>query len=587
MRKTIFALPVVLALLLLVLGQSRPSRAASEPGYVQSSDQVEQYRDDILTPEELDDLLAPIALYPDPLIAQILPAATFVDQVQEAASFVRRYGVTTRIDDQPWDLSVKAVAHYPTVLYMMDERIEWTTALGQAFIDQQQEVMDAIQRLRLEAREQGNLYSTPEQQVNYEDDVVSIVPASPEYVYVPVYDPQVVYVERYNPAFPVITFGTGLFIGAWLSRDCDWRHRRVYYHGWRGRGWVDRARPHIHDRRGVYVNRRAAVVTVNERVMQRDTRRFRRELREETVRRNEMRGGTAAPGWKRPYPARGEQVPGRAERRGQERIERTRPERIERQRQERMDRQRPGRGGRSERSEQRQGVVRQPAPAVAVPTPTAPRAPAATTAPPAGGASGRAAGSSVSSPASVQPVTPSETVPQRQRGRPESRPSRWEQFREHPTATTPAPSRHAPRPAVTPGSSVPAPAAPATSRPSPAPAPTQVTVPSPAPPATTAPRSRPARRQTVIPEQMPPAATAPRPVVVPSRRPAATAAPQPAVIPRPAVPSSRPVVVTPPRATVSPPSRPAPTREMRPAPSAPRGGGPASGFRSGSDRPRR
>lgn len=249
----------------------------------------------LLAPDEMDDLLAPIALYPDPLIAQILPAATFVDQVDEAARYVREYGRAARIDDQPWDVSVKAIAHYPDVLFMMEQKYDWTVALGQAYIEQPQDVMDAIQRLREEAEEAGNLYSTPQQQVVVEPEAISIVPASPEYIYVPVYDPNVVYYESYSPAYPFITFSTGLIIGAWLSRDCDWHRHRIYYHGWRGGGWVGRVRPHIRDRRGIYVNPRYSEVRVNRRVLEHHDTRFRQELRSESARRREGRPVEANP----------------------------------------------------------------------------------------------------------------------------------------------------------------------------------------------------------------------------------------------------------------------------------------------------
>ena len=283
MKKIIFALPAIL--MFLTLGPGHAAWADSAPpGYYDASDQAS-----LLAPEELDDLLAPIALYPDPLIAQILPAATFVDQIDEAARYVRQFGRSARIDAQAWDVSVKAVAHYPEVLFMMDQKYDWTVALGQAFIDQQQDVMDAIQRLRADAQEQGNLFSTQQQQVIDDPDGISIVPAAPEYLYVPVYDPQEVYVEGYNPAYPFITFGGGLAIGAWLSRDLDWNRRRVYYHGWRGGGWISRSRPHINDKGNVYINKSAAVINLNKRVLQHDTRRFRQELKTDAVRQREER----------------------------------------------------------------------------------------------------------------------------------------------------------------------------------------------------------------------------------------------------------------------------------------------------------
>lgn len=225
MKRILLTIQAALFALCLVAGQA---------SWAEDDQQPVAYGDTLFTPDELDDLLAPIALYPDPLIAQILPAATFIDQIDEAARYVRQYGKYARIDDQPWDVSVKAVAHYPDVLYMMDRKYDWTVSLGQAFVMQQLDVMDAIQRLRAEAEAAGNLTSTPQQQVVVEREVIRIVPAEPEVIYVPVYDPMVVYEESLYPSYGFITFGSGFTIGAWLNRDCDWQRRRVYYHGWLG-----------------------------------------------------------------------------------------------------------------------------------------------------------------------------------------------------------------------------------------------------------------------------------------------------------------------------------------------------------------
>jgi hypothetical protein len=170
------------------------------------------------------------------------------------------------------------VAHYPDILFMMDQKSDWTASLGQAFINQQQDVMDAIQRLRADAESEGNLVSTPEQQVINDGGYISIVPAEQEVIFVPQYDPQVVYVKRY-PAYGFITFGIGLRIGAWLDRDCDWQGRRVFYHGWQGEGWISRARPYISDRSNIYINDRYSVVNVNRRVIQHNTVNFRGDLR--------------------------------------------------------------------------------------------------------------------------------------------------------------------------------------------------------------------------------------------------------------------------------------------------------------------
>jgi len=263
------------ALLALVIFTGLPAMADNDQYY--PPDAAEQ-SNTLFTAEELDDLLAPIALYPDPLLAQVLPAATFIDQIDEAARYVRQYRNSPRIDDQPWDVSVKAIAHYPDVLFMMDQKYDWTVSLGQAFVNQQQDVMDAVQRLRAEAQAAGNLSSTPQQEVVDADDYISIVPASPEVVYVPQYDPLVVYVES-SPSYGFITFSIGFTIGAWLDRDCDWHGRRVFYHGWQGGGWISRARPYIHDPRNIYINNSYSVINVNRKVIQHNTVSFREDLR--------------------------------------------------------------------------------------------------------------------------------------------------------------------------------------------------------------------------------------------------------------------------------------------------------------------
>src|SRR5258707_8533139 len=117
----------------------------------QSHAQDNSYPDDLFSPDQLDNLTAAIALYPDPLLAQVLLAATFPDQIDEASRFVRSDGSPDDIDSQPWDVSVKAVAHYPEVLEMMADKLDWTTSLGQAYVNQSTDVMDSVQRLRGEA----------------------------------------------------------------------------------------------------------------------------------------------------------------------------------------------------------------------------------------------------------------------------------------------------------------------------------------------------------------------------------------------------------------------------------------------------
>jgi hypothetical protein len=222
------------------------------------------------SPDQLDNLLAPVALYPDPLLAQVLLAATFPDQIDEAARFCRAGANPDAIDVQPWDVSVKAIAHYTTVLYMMADRLDWTTALGQAYVNQSEDVMASVQRLRQEAQAAGNLITTPQEDVEDNGGYIDIWPADPQYLYVPEYDPTVVFFGS-GGAFggPVIGFGVALPIGAWLNVDCDWLHHRIYYHGWSDkRGWIARSRPYIHVN-NVYVNKNLRNVAVNRTVVSR------------------------------------------------------------------------------------------------------------------------------------------------------------------------------------------------------------------------------------------------------------------------------------------------------------------------------
>jgi len=205
------------------------------------------------TEQELDDLLAPIALYPDPLLAQILPASTYPTEVADAEAWLNSGGDASSIDEQVWAESVRAIAHYPNILQMMAENMDWTANLGDAFLNQPEDVTNSVQRLRWRARAVGNLVSNAEQTVIIDGDYIQIVPAQPQYVYVPQYDTSVVYVQA--PGYsPFITFGFGLMIGDWLSMDFDWGHHHVFYHGWDRPGWVNHARPYVHVR-NVYINR--------------------------------------------------------------------------------------------------------------------------------------------------------------------------------------------------------------------------------------------------------------------------------------------------------------------------------------------
>jgi hypothetical protein len=178
------------------------------------------------SPPELDQLLGPIALYPDPLIAQILPAATLPAEVVLAYRYVSGGGDLNWIDQQPWDTSVKALARYPDVLKMMNDNLAWTTDLGQAFLSQPQDVMNSIQDLRAQAQDLGNLQSSQEEDVVDDDGTIDIVPDDPDMLFVPIYQPNLVFFQRpYGGRF--VSFGAGMRTGAWLDHDFDWHDHNI------------------------------------------------------------------------------------------------------------------------------------------------------------------------------------------------------------------------------------------------------------------------------------------------------------------------------------------------------------------------
>lgn len=190
----------------------------------------------------LDELVAPIALYPDVLIALILPASTTSSDVVLAARYLAGGGDRAQLQAQQWDDSVKALAHYPDVVKWMDENLSWTQRLGEAYLDEPQEVMAAIQRDRARARASGALVDTEQQQIVVAEGNIRIIPAQPEVIYVPRYDPQIVYVERpvyyYSPD-PWLTFGIGFGVGSWLAYDCDWGARTIWIDHHRHERWRD------------------------------------------------------------------------------------------------------------------------------------------------------------------------------------------------------------------------------------------------------------------------------------------------------------------------------------------------------------
>src|SRR5215469_13507575 len=217
--------------------------AAQAPASTTSGDQL-------LKPEELDALVAPIALYPDPLLAQVLMASTYPLEVVQADRWtsdnknLKGDALKDAVEKQAWDDSVKGLVATPSVLSMMSSKLDWTQKLGDAVLAQQPDVMDAIQRLRQKAQANNKLQTTQQQKVSVTQEgsrqVIAIQPADPSTIYVPYYDPNVVYGGWPYPAYPPyywgypgyigagliaggIAFGAGYALGRWASGGgCCW-----------------------------------------------------------------------------------------------------------------------------------------------------------------------------------------------------------------------------------------------------------------------------------------------------------------------------------------------------------------------------
>jgi hypothetical protein len=213
------------------------------------------------TPEQLEQVAAPIALYPDPLVAQVMMASTYPLEVVQAARFVKDNPslkgdqLNEKLKEQTWDDSVKSLVVFPEVLALMDQKLDWVQKLGDAFLAQQKDLLDAVQRLRARAHAEGNLKSTPEQIVTVEPaaaapsqtvvvqqppSVITIAPTNPQVVYVPTYNPTVVYGAWPYPAYPpyypyppgyvfgtaALSFGLGMAAGA-MWGNCNWNNGNV------------------------------------------------------------------------------------------------------------------------------------------------------------------------------------------------------------------------------------------------------------------------------------------------------------------------------------------------------------------------
>ena len=205
----------------------------------------------LLSAAQLDQLTAPIALYPDPLLGQVLAAATYPLEIVEAARWLEDPAHTalkgselaTALEPLPWDQSVKSLVPFPDVLRNLNSNLEWTEQLGDAFLAQQADVMDSVQRLRQRAATAGNLRTTPQQIVTNQDNEISIEPANPEVVYVPYYVPAEVYAPwpwpEYEPYYWLapsgIVYGAGLI---WFGIGFPTVEP---YWGWWGWNWPSHA----------------------------------------------------------------------------------------------------------------------------------------------------------------------------------------------------------------------------------------------------------------------------------------------------------------------------------------------------------
>ena len=197
----------------------------------------------------LDQLVAPIALYPDALIAQILAAATHPTEIVEADRWLQQLpelrgdALAASVDAQSWDPGVKALTQFPGLLNMMDQNLSWTSSLGEAYVNGQQNVLDAVQVMRQRAQQAGNLKTTQQESVTSEGQAIVIEPTDPQVVYVPEYDPWAVYGDPiafypgwiWAPGFyfdgPGIVFGVGIGIGLFGNFGWGWHHWGTDWHG--------------------------------------------------------------------------------------------------------------------------------------------------------------------------------------------------------------------------------------------------------------------------------------------------------------------------------------------------------------------
>src|SRR6266480_390790 len=242
------AFGVLLALVALLM-TAHPVWATGEapPEAVPAAAQSEKF-----SSGQIEQLVSPIALYPDGIAVQILIAATYPLEVVEAARWRTKNAslngdaLDRALESQDWDPSVESLTHFPDVVQRMSDNLDWTKDLGDAFLGQKDEVLDTVQRMRAKAYESGALKTTKEQvvtrEVVKEKEIIRVEPADPQVVYVPQYSPEAVYGAPPTPYYPamyayppgyvatasLLSFGAGMAVGAAVWGDCDWNNGNVY-----------------------------------------------------------------------------------------------------------------------------------------------------------------------------------------------------------------------------------------------------------------------------------------------------------------------------------------------------------------------
>src|SRR5215472_4713999 len=270
----------ILSVALLTSTFPAEGRPASQP---QGSGQAQQPQSSAPSDQEIQQMVAPIALYPDALVAQILAAATYPTQVVEADRWLQQNKnlppdqLAAAANKQSWDPSVKALTQFPSVLDNMSQNLTWTSNLGDVYYNNQQGVMNAVQVMRKEVQQAGNLKTTPQQTVSTQGQTIVIQPASPTVVYVPTYPPTIYGTPVASPpgysgwdvaAAAMVSFGVGMMVGAairgpsygwgWGAWGCNWHGGTVVYNR---NVYVSRSNTFVN--RSNYYNRNVNVNNIN------------------------------------------------------------------------------------------------------------------------------------------------------------------------------------------------------------------------------------------------------------------------------------------------------------------------------------